>query len=370
MIKHEKVKMTFDVDAVAPIVVSASRSTDIPAFYSEWLIDRIRCGYCVWINPFNQKPMYISFDKSRVFVFWTKNPKPLIRYLDEIDDRGLGYYFQFTLNNYENEGFEPNLPKLSDRIDTFKFLSNKIGSDRVIWRFDPIILAEKLSTHDILKKIWTLGNGLKGYTKKLVFSFVDVAVYKKVQRNLQAIKYFQTGKVAKIAEANEKQIDEICEGLLKFKEIWHRQGWDLTRTTCSEQVDLARYGIEHNKCIDDALLRKCFSKDDELMFFLNQTREKTLRQKNKRNGQNNLLQGTNIISGQKDFLKDSGQRKDCGCILSKDIGMYNTCMHLCSYCYANSNKYIVMKNFEKYKKAVEKGLHYESIFPLCKDIDK
>jgi hypothetical protein len=109
------------VDAVAPEVISASRSTDIPAFYADWLMNRLRAGYAKWTNPFNQQAQYVSFERTRVFVFWSKNPVPLLRYLDEIEARQIGgrptaYYFQFTVNDYEPEKLEPNLPPLDARI--------------------------------------------------------------------------------------------------------------------------------------------------------------------------------------------------------------------------------------------------------------
>ena len=111
------------VEASAPVIVSASRSTDIPAFYSDWFINRFREGYVVWRNPFNQQPMYISFKNTKVIVFWTKNPKPLIPYLHELDEKGIHYYFQFTLNDYVAEGFEPKVPSVEQRVETF-------GNDR------------------------------------------------------------------------------------------------------------------------------------------------------------------------------------------------------------------------------------------------
>lgn len=89
-----------NVEATAPIIISASRSTDIPAFYAKWFFNRLAKGYCVWYNPFNKKPMYISFKKVKAIVFWTKNPKPILPYLKELDERGIHYYFQVTLNDY------------------------------------------------------------------------------------------------------------------------------------------------------------------------------------------------------------------------------------------------------------------------------
>lgn len=124
-----------------PIIVSASRSTDIPAFYAKWFINRLVAGYAVWYNPFNQQPMKISFEKTKVVVFQTKNTAPLIPYLHELDKRGIHYYFQFTLNDYEVENFEPNVPTFEERVETFKKLSSFIGKGRVIWRFDPIMIA-------------------------------------------------------------------------------------------------------------------------------------------------------------------------------------------------------------------------------------
>lgn len=126
------------VDAQAPVIISASRATDIPAFYAKWFINRLKAGYVIWHNPFNQQPMYVSFKNCKVIVFWTKNPKPLIPLLHKIDQAGLHYYFQFTLNDYMKERLEPNVPPLDARIKMFKELSNPIGKEKVIWRFDPI----------------------------------------------------------------------------------------------------------------------------------------------------------------------------------------------------------------------------------------
>ena len=103
-----------DITTSAPVILSVSRSTDIPAFYAEWFVNRLREGYAVWYNPFNQRPMRVSFERVKVIVFWTKNPAPLIPYLSELDRRGVHYYFQFTLNDYEREGFESRVPHVSE----------------------------------------------------------------------------------------------------------------------------------------------------------------------------------------------------------------------------------------------------------------
>ena len=162
------------IEATAPVIISASRSTDIPAFYAKWFFNRLAKGYCAWYNPFNQQKMYISFSKCKAIVFWTKNPKPIMPYLHILDEMGIHYYFQVTLNDYTKEGFEPNVPSVEERIETFKRLSDNIGKEKVIWRFDPLIITPTIGPRELLTRIWHIGNKLKGYTDKLVFSFVDV----------------------------------------------------------------------------------------------------------------------------------------------------------------------------------------------------
>lgn len=105
---------------------------------------------------------------------WEHNSNEYNLLVKELNDRSIHYYFQFTLNDYEHEGFEPNVPPLNERIETFKALSKLIGKEKVIWRFDPLIITPQLSPRDLLKKIWNVGNQLKGHTEKLVFSFVDI----------------------------------------------------------------------------------------------------------------------------------------------------------------------------------------------------
>jgi len=144
--------------AVAPAIISASRATDIPAFYSEWFINRLRAGYVKWFNPFNGKPQYVSFENAKAIVFWSKNPRPLFRALDEIAERCPAFYFQFTLNDYQAEGLEPGVPPLDERIATFRELSAGIGRERVIWRFDPLIITDELNVEKLVKKIEIVGD--------------------------------------------------------------------------------------------------------------------------------------------------------------------------------------------------------------------
>lgn len=344
---NDKIRILTDngeqVEAKAPIIISASRSTDIPAFYAKWFINRLKAGYCIWYNPFNQQPMYVAFQNAKAIVFWTKNPKPFIPYLNEVDKRGINYYFQFTLNDYEKEGFEPNVPPLSNRIETFKELSTLIGKEKVIWRFDPLILTNKITPRTLLTRIWHIGNALKGYTNKLVFSFVDVKAYRKVQNNLmKETKSFTKGNLD-IAEPTQEQIREIIEGLVKMREAWAKNGWNISMATCAEEMDLNKYGIEHNRCVDGELMKQIFSNDTDLIYYLNcgKLPEQT------------LFGDKSNVSLKPINIKDKGQRTVCGCIISKDIGMYNTCSHHCVYCYANTSRKIVDNNKEIYSEESE-----------------
>jgi len=327
-----------EVEATAPVIISASRSTDIPAFYAKWFFNRLAKGYCAWYNPFNQQKMYISFKNCRVVVFWTKNPEPMIPYLSELDRRGIHYYFQVTLNDYMQEGLEPNVPPVAKRIETFKNLSQMVGKEKVIWRFDPLIITPTIGPRELLRRIWNVGNQLKGYTDKLVFSFVDVKAYRKVQNNLVKETMLFTKEDVENAEANHAQRTEIVEGLQKIKNAWHQEGWDVEMATCAEDIDLESYGIKHNRCIDGELMKRIFADDEELVYYLH-----TLKWPKR-----DLFGQLPPIPEKSKNVKDAGQRKICGCMVSKDIGMYNTCRHLCVYCYANTSKDVVLKNMGKH----------------------
>lgn len=339
------------MNTVFPVIVSASRSTDIPAFYAKWFFNRLEAGYCVWYNPFNRKPVRVSFEKCKVVVFWTKNPAPILPYLHELDKQGLHYYFQVTLNDYVNEGFEPNVPPVEYRVKTFKQLAEMIGKERVIWRFDPLIVTRQLTPRELLARIWHIGKKLKGCTEKLVFSFVDVAAYKKVQNNLVKETIFTKEDVLE-AELNLQQRLEVVEGLVKMREVWRSEGWNISLATCGEMENLSQYGIEHNRCIDGALMERLFFEDKELLYYLHAGKLPQL----------DLFGEIPSIPETYKDLKDKGQRKACGCMESKDIGMYNTCPHLCSYCYANTSRDFAMANFRRHQ---DEG---ESIIPPREDI--
>ncbi|GHT65180.1 hypothetical protein AGMMS50239_24360 [Bacteroidia bacterium] len=332
----EKVQITTDngeiKEGIAPVIISASRATDIPAFHAQWFINRLEKGYIRWENRFNPaEPKYISLENVRLIVFWTKNPQPIIPFLKHLDDKGLNYYFQFTLNDYENENFEPVVPPLKQRIDTFINLSKTIGKERVVWRFDPLLLAEDISVIDLLQKIQRLGNYLVPHTDKLVFSFADVFSYPRVKANLIKDSRYFTKDNIHFAEFTTDKKNAMAVGLQIFLHEWRKINPDFSMATCAEDIDLEKYEIAHNKCIDDDLMIQLFHNDSKLMSFIGYTPD---------------LFGENARTASAK-LKDKNQRPLCGCVYSKDIGCYSTCAHYCTYCYANTSHDLVARNMKR-----------------------
>ncbi len=322
------------VSAQMPVIISASRSTDVPAFYSDWFMERLRAGSVKWYNPFNGVPLYVSFAKARLFVFWSKNPAPMLAKLpgkdespiDILEREGRNYYFQFTMNDYDAERIEPNVPSLESRIRTFIELSKRIGHharERIVWRFDPLILTDALTPKILLERIRRIGEQIAPYTSRLVFSFIDINAYAKVAKNLAR------GGIA-AREFTREEMLEVAEGIAAMT-----KEWDMAAGTCGELADLP--GIEHNRCIDDRLIIKCFPHDTELMKFVGA-----------RLAPGEPLFGAPDRWEPGDYRKDKGQREACGCIQSKDIGEYNTCPHLCHYCYANANNAAALANWKQH----------------------
>lgn len=329
--------------AQAPEIVSASRSTDIPAFYADWFFNRLKKGYSAWTNPFNGVKSYVSYEKTRFIVFWSKNPKPLLPHLDYLKERSINCYIQYTLNDYDAEKLEKGVPPVSQRIETFNALVDKLGKGHVIWRFDPLILTDTIDIDLLLKKIEGIASQLVGYTDKLVFSYADILSYKKVKANLETSEIHY----------HEWTIPEMEEFASKLEQL--NQKWGFTIATCGEKIDLDKYHIAHNRCIDDDLMIKIAWQDEVLMTFLRvDIHERT----SGLLGEETLPEGAIIIDGghyavKKKNNKDKGQRQFCGCIISKDIGEYNTCPHLCEYCYANSSKQTALKNWQMHKRNSE-----------------
>ncbi|MBP8083020.1 MAG: DUF1848 domain-containing protein [Spirochaetes bacterium] len=316
-------------EITAPLIISASRATDIPAFYSDWLINRFEQGYIAKINPYDRsKISYIFLEKVKAIIFWSKNPEPIISKLDYFKTRKIAYYYQFTLNDYEKENLEPGLPKLNKRIETFKRLSEKIGKEKVLWRFDPLIKTDITSYDDLIERIMKIAEKIIPFTDKLVFSFAEIESYRKVKRAFNSRKDIFSLAPEKYQATHDekiyfvKKLSEIIPELKKLNP-------DFQIASCADSIDYSIYGILPNRCIDDELLLK-ISDDNELHQFL---RPSLFREDN--------------------YLKDRGQRKNCGCVLSRDIGAYDSCPHFCLYCYANSSREAVLEKISSYRKMTD-----------------
>ncbi len=318
----------------APIIISASRSTEIPAFYADWFFKRMEIGYSAWTNPFNGVKSFVSYENTRFIVFWSKNPRPLIPYLDYLEERRIGTYVQYSLNDYELNGLEKGVPKLQYRIDTFKMLVDRLGLGSVVWRFDPMILTDEISADILLERVEHIGDQLKGYTEKLVFSYADITAYRRVRANLDKsnIHYH---------EWTFAEMDSFAQGLSKLNEKW-----GFTLATCGEKIDLEKYRIAHNKCVDDDLIIRRAYNDPRLMKFLGvQIIEGSLFGA----PENAISLPNGLYAVKTKNNRDNGQRAFCGCIASKDIGEYNTCAHQCEYCYANTSKQSAIDNLERHR---------------------
>lgn len=278
------------------MILSVSRRTDIPNYYSEWFFNRIKEGYVYVRNPMNAHQVSkidISPEVVDCIVFWTKNPEPMMKRLDEL--AAYDFYFQFTLTGYGRD-IECNVPHKKERmIPIFRELSNRIGQKNVIWRYDPIIFTKKYTPEYHLKAFEQIASSLKGYTEKCVISFVDL--YAKNKKNMKRLECR----------------DLAGEELLSFARIISRIAKEngMTTGSCAESLDLEECGIEHNCCIDRALIES-------------------------------------IIGCRLKIGKDKGQRQECGCMESIEIGTYNTCKNGCKYCYANYSEERVSRNCRKY----------------------
>ena len=298
------------VQMQVPEIVSASRSTDIPAFYADWFFYRLKKGYSAWTNPFNGVKGYVSYKNTRFIVFWSKDPSPLLTHLDELKERGIGCYVQYTLNDYVKDGLEKGVKPLDFRIDTFKRLVDKLGMGSVIWRFDPLMLTDTIDIEALLGTMNLEKNGIKS------------------------------------RDWTEDEMRELAKGLAKLN-----QSWGYSIATCGEKIDLKSYGIEHNHCIDDALIIKLAYHDKALMDFLkvkiHPMPSPSIFGDTEPLPSDAIILPNNTYATRGDN-RDKGQREFCGCMKSKDIGEYNTCVHLCEYCYANTSKQVAIANWKQH----------------------
>lgn len=256
-------------------------------------MERIRKGYYVKVNPYNskQKKVVSLLPKDvDAIVFWTKNPKPLMKEIHTLENIGYNFYFQFTLNDFPG-AFEPTLPSLDSRVKVFQELSKRIGPKRVIWRYDPIIYSSVTPLSSIVNSFQQLASKLEGYTERVVISFVDM--YGKTKNKFgklekeHGIEFYDL-----TAEHNQEKLLSLCTTL---KDIASSSNLEIF--TCAEKIDLDSVGIKHGACIDKGLLEEIF--------------------------------GLNL-----GLKKDTNQRSECLCVSSEEMGTYNTCKFNCTYCYA------------------------------------
>ncbi|MRR17645.1 MAG: DUF1848 domain-containing protein [Deltaproteobacteria bacterium] len=277
------------------MIISCSRRSDIPAFYSDWFFNRLREGFAQVRNSVNpQQVRRISLAPANVdcIVFWTKDPAPLLDRLSLLND--FTFYFQFTLTPYGPD-CEPHLPPKKEIIDTFMRLSDKIGNRRIIWRYDPILLSEKINVDYHVDHFGNMAQRLAGHTEKCVISFIDI--YRHIVSRMAGLG---------VRTPDESEMRTLVRSIARIA-----RGCGIDVETCAEEIDLGDLGIAHGRCIDDRLISE--------------------------------------LSGKKlNIAKDKYQRKLCGCATSVDIGAYNTCRHSCCYCYANINPGKLEKNLSRH----------------------
>ena len=278
------------------MILSVSRRTDIPNYYSDWFYNRIKEQFVYVRNPMNPHQVSkidLSPEVVDCIVFWTKNPEPMITRLGELS--AYHYYFQFTLTGYGKD-IERNVPHKKEKmILIFQKLSDKIGNQKVLWRYDPIMFTKTYTPEYHLKAFGQIACALNGYTKKCIISFVDV--YAKNKRTMKTL------------GAYELKDNDLMQFSKQIYEMAREN--NITVASCAEQIDLSACGIEHNCCIDKDLIEK-------------------------------------ITKRHFHISKDKNQRTECGCVESVDIGAYNTCKNECCYCYANDNQERVMNNCRNY----------------------
>jgi len=276
------------------MILSVSRRTDIPAYYSDWFYNRIKEGYCLVRNPFSPHQVSrvdLSPEMVDCIVFWTKNPAPMMERLGKLKD--YKYYFQFTLTGYGKD-VEANLPKKREvLIPTFQRLAETIGPERVVWRYDPILFSDRYTPEYHLRAFGQIAEALNGYTKRCVISFLDR--YPKIQRNMDVLGVYE--------------ISNLQDFAGELAKLAHKNNMDIL--TCAEKIELENCGIKHSSCIDKSLVEE-------------------------------------IIGCRIDVKKDKNQRGECGCVESVEVGTYNTCRNGCKYCYANYSSASVEKHFAAY----------------------
>ncbi|MBQ5960441.1 MAG: DUF1848 domain-containing protein [Firmicutes bacterium] len=269
------------------MIMNTGQRTDIPAFYAEWFANRLKEGFVCVRNPYD--PGQVSryrLDPSVVdcIGFCTKNPAPMFRYMDLLKD--YGQYWFVTITPYGRD-IEPNVKDKHQLLEDFRTLSDIVGIDSTGWRYDPVFITDKYSPEYHLRAFEKMAAVLEGYTKTVVISFIDL--YPKVRRNFP--------------EAREVAKEQRLSLGREMVKIASAHG--MTLKPCAEGSELAQFGADCSGCMKISDYEKAIGKR------LNAPKKK-------------------------------GARSECACYLSCDIGAYNTCRHLCRYCYANAEPETVL----------------------------
>ena len=276
-------------------IISASRRTDIPAFYSRWLLNRLRTGFCHSLNPFNGKVYRVSLrpEDCLALVFWSRDPRPLLPHLERLQAQGYRFYFHISINGYP-QAIETNNPPLERAIATFQRLSQSLTAEFVQWRYDPILLSDITPTAYHLKQFDRLSQQLAGYTQRCYFSFVNF--YGKTERNLKKVSNQQNISFQRPTLEEKQSLAQQLSQIAASRNI--------TLYSCCDDT-LVGEKIEKSRCIDIDIVRKLHPV---------------------------------ALS-----LKAAPTRQDCGCIESIDIGAYHTCGFGCTYCYATTSRTTALK---------------------------
>lgn len=273
------------------MILNVSGRTDIVAFYSEWFLNRLKEGYVDVRNPFNPNLVSrIDFDDVDLILFCTKNPIPIV---DKLGDIKMPYIFHVTITPYKDD-IEPNLPSKSKIIEAVKKISTRVGIDNIYVRYDPIFISEKYNIEYHIKAFTKLCSLLKGYVKTIIVSFIDN--YKNVRKNLPYLKY------RSFTEEDYKLIGENFSKIAKDN--------NMVIQTCFEERNLTEYGFIKGECMSKKLAFKLTGK--------------TYKKWQARKG------------------------NACNCVELVDIGVYNSCNHLCKYCYANYDESKVKENINNH----------------------
>ncbi|NJB68278.1 DNA repair photolyase [Desulfobaculum xiamenense] len=280
------------------MIVSASRRTDIPAFYGPWFERRIREGFALAVNPRNPEQVRrvpLTPQDVDLIVFWTKHPAPFFRCLNLLDERGFRHLFMYTLNDYP-QALEPRLPPLCERVATFRRLAERLGPRRVVWRYDPVIISERTPPEYHAEAFGRLARALRGSTLRVAVSLL--AVYRRNGGRLEQLAR-QHGMRCEDVRGEHELVGSTARALAQAA---RENGMAIH--ACAESANLAPYGIPAGACIDGELASE--------------------------------VAGRPVIGG-----RDGGQRTLCRCVPSVDIGAYDTCRFGCAYCYATTSEQAV-----------------------------